>query len=192
MNPVTLRAGDIVLTGDDGIIGRMIRLCTRVPWWEKGSQWNHSYLIVQGGPWREAKCIGAGGHGVVEHDVWADQRSVVWRPLNLTDAQRSLIVDAARASIGRPYGYSKIVAWWLDWLCGLGLVDIAVWRRLCHDPEFQFCTSSLHIWNSFGEGAGKDFGVGDPVRVSPDCIADFAETHPDYYERIAFGKPEAW
>ena len=100
----------------------------------------------------------------------------VFRPLNLVEAERGTIVEAAENYVGRDYGWFQLIGHGLDWV----LQGAYVFRRLTGSDRYPIC--SWLVAHSFAK-VGKYFGV-PPAAASPDDICDFAERNTDRYERV--------
>lgn len=198
MSNLTLRACDIFLSQGGSLLAQGIRWATREPG-EGPTEVNHVGAIYKGGMLHgrapgmvlhrletahpQAISIEALGNGVVRRrfDVYAQegQPVAIFRPRNLTDAQRSEIRYYLATMEGQTYGYGKL------------LVHLA--RRLVPgsraiiDPlagamvdKWPIC--SFLVAHAFRE-AGLDFGVSEDL-ATPDDIWDFCTSHPDKYELV--------
>jgi hypothetical protein len=105
-----------------------------------------------------------------------DTELCVFRPLNLTDAEKRLILAKAETFVGKKYGVLKLGLHLADWF----LDGAYVFRRLGRMDRYPIC--SYTVARSF-QAAGKDFGVSD-YAASPDDIWDFCVNNPDKYRFV--------
>jgi len=90
------RPGDYGVVKTNGFFGWLIRLGTV-------SRWNHCFIYVGDG-----QIIGADPTGVKKSPL-SNYPVVAWnRHEELTDAQRTIIVESATHALGEPYGYFTI------------------------------------------------------------------------------------
>jgi len=118
---------------------------------------------------------------VTEHGIWEARRRTraerlaIYRPLNLTEAERQLIVAEARAHVGEKYGWWKLLFHLLAKLTG------KVWfKRLLFLDDYPIC--SYLVGTAF-QKAGLTFGV-EGRSADPDDIWDFVTTNPEKYFRV--------
>jgi len=174
-----LLPGDIVLTRGPGFVGKAIRFFTR-HFGESRTKVNHTGIIVQGGPLREAVIVEASLR-VVRHGLFAEYGAknheiAVYRPTRLTPLQIQRIVATANGYIGRTYGFGKIALHALDWV----LQGAYVFRRLGQMDEYPIC--SWLVAHSYAT-AGVYFGV-DPGAATPDDIWDYVTGRPAEFVRV--------
>jgi len=86
----------------------------------------------------------------------------VYRAKNLKPEEIEIIVAVANEQVGRPYGFGKIIAHFLDWL----LTGAYVFRRLTSAPRYPI--GSWLVAHSYSQ-AGKYFDVA-PGAADPDAI----------------------
>ena len=177
---VLLKPGDVFLTRGTGLLSRAIRFCTR-SFGEKRSKVNHVGVVVEGGGLQTAVVVEALIR-VRKHRLWErygppkKDHVAVYRANNLRSEEIAVIVAEANEQIGRPYGFGKIIAHFLDWL----LTGAYLFRRLTSDPRYPIC--SWLVAHSYSK-AGKYFGVA-PGAADPDDIWDFVVKHTDIYEPV--------
>lgn len=177
---ITLKPGDIFLTRGTGFVSKTIRFFTRSIG-ENRTKVNHVGLIVTEGTPRTAVAVEALSM-VKRHLLWgrygppSKDHVAVYRPINLTKDEISIIVREAESQVGREYGYAKVTSHLMDWL----LLGAYVFRRLTNNGDYPIC--SWLVAHSFSK-AGKDFGV-EPGAASPDDIWDFIQNHPEIYRCI--------
>lgn len=179
-----LQAGDVFLTRGSGLVSRLIRFFTR-SFGEPRTRANHVGVVVRGGPFGEAVVVEAlrtvKRRRLVKGYAGTRNHVAVFRPINLTDDERRVIVHAAQAYVGRKYGYLKILTHSLDWL----LQGAYVFRRLTDSDNYPIC--SWVVAHAFAK-AGKDFGV-EPGAASPDDIWDFCVEETDKYQQVRELRP---
>ncbi len=165
-----LQPCDILLTRNDGVVGRLIRWGTR-------GRVQHAGLMVT-----PSACVEAVPPKVLERDFLRAYQGTrtsvaIFRPLNLKDSQRDLIVAAARTYVGRPYGYAKIALHAADSILFGGAYCL---RGLGSDRTGVDCDWVVsHAYRA----AGLDFGVPDKA-ADPGAIWTFCDGHPDIYRPI--------
>ncbi len=178
--PVLFEPCDVFLTRSRSLLGRAIRLVTRGIG-ESRTMVNHVGIVVEGGTVDTAIGVEA-LHTVKRHTLWSKYGPgsksdiAVYHPLNLTVENKTAIIAAAEAYVGRTYGYVKIAAHLLDWI----LFGVYFFRRLARMDEYPIC--SWLVAHAFAE-ADKTFGV-PPGKASPDDIWDFVTSNPDKYREV--------
>lgn len=177
---IQLKPGDVFLTRGTSLLSRAIRVCTR-SFGEARSKVNHVGIVVTGGGIQDAVVVET-LIKVKQHKLWMQygppkkDHVAVYRATNLTPKDIEIIVAKAVEQVGRPYGFGKIIAHFLDWL----LTGAYVFRRLTSSSRYPICSWLVaHVYAA----AGKHFGV-SPGAANPDDIWDFVEKKPGYYERI--------
>ena len=183
---LVLEPCDVFLTKGTSFVSRAIRFFTR-RFGESRTQANHVGLIVAEGSVHTAIAVEALAL-VRRHPLrrYADKKTTevaVFRPINLTEIEKSVIVAKANGYVGRKYGVLKIVTHALDW----ALQGASVFRRLTHEDNYPIC--SWVVAHAF-KAAGKDFGV-EPGAASPDDIWDFVTDveNRDKYVQVRELKP---
>ena len=180
MSPDLFEPCDVFLTRSRSLLGRAIRLATRGIG-ESRSMVNHVGIIVMAGSAEDAVGIEALST-VKRHRLWkqygpgSNSDIALYRPINLTVEERSLIVTAAEEYVGRTYGYLKIAAHLLDWM----LFGVYFFRRLARMDDYPIC--SWLVAHSFA-AADRTFGL-PPGMASPDDIWDFVTSNPDKYRAV--------
>ena len=100
----------------------------------------------------------------------------VYRPINLTAEEIRKVTARACASVGKRYGFVKILVRGLDWAFGAkGRVSRMMFLKHIEDCGWL-------VAHAF-KAAGKDFGISAKA-ATPDDIHDFVRGHPDKYECI--------
>lgn len=158
-----LAPADIVIVRGTGLFSDAIRALTRER--GEGRGWaSHVALAVEDGCIIEAL-----PRGVVEHEMPYEtgDRCQVWRPRNISPADRRCIVRRAHLYVGRGYGWTKIA------LHGLGL------GRFAFIDEWPIC--SWIVAESYAR-AGYTFGVARGA--TPDDIHDYCRAHAEKYRRV--------
>ncbi len=177
---VGFEACDVFLTRSRTPLGWAIRLFTR-GFGESRTKVNHVGIVVEDGTVEEAIGVEA-LRTVKRHTLWSNYGPgsssdiTVFRPLNLSEEEKTLIVSMAVGYVGRKYGYLMIAAHFLDWF----LLGVYLFRRLVPGERYPIC--SWLVAHAFAQ-AGKDFGV-DAGMASPDDIWDFVTSNPDTYRVI--------
>jgi len=181
-NDLYLKLGDILFERNSSIISKYIRIFTQDKQ-EKKSEVSHVGLISHSGyidGYPKAKIIEAlttvKEHEVLESYSQSDAHIAVYRPLNLTHEETSIIITTARTYIGRTYGYFKVLLHLLAYITkrkkffsSLMLLD-----------KYPICS---YLVAKVYAAAGKSFDVPAGF-ATPDDIWDFVTTHSDKYERI--------
>jgi len=180
-----LQPTDVFLTRGNSWISRSIRFFTRRIG-EPRTNANHTGIVVVGGPIREAIVVEALStvkkHPLASRYVGKKGTQVaVYRPLNLAETEKQVIVAAAEGYVGRSYGWFQLVGHLADWV----LQGAYVFRRLTGSDRYPIC--SWVVAHAFAK-AGKNFGV-PPGAASPDDIHDFVEENGDVYAKIRGFEP---
>jgi hypothetical protein len=171
---------DTFFTRSKTWLGWLIRACTRAP--GEARTWaQHVGMIVEAGEGLDAIAVEA-LTTVERHplrDEYGDGKTelAIYRPLNLTQEEKALILKRAESYVGRRYGYLKIGLHFLDWCCG----GIVLFRRLGTVDRFPIC--SYLVAHCF-QAAGKTFGIKADA-ASPDDMLDFTQANPDKYQRVS-------
>jgi len=177
---VMLEPCDVLMTKGRGFISRAIRFFSRGIG-ENRTQVNHVGLVVETGTLETAVVIEALSR-IKKHKLWSEygppakDEVAVYRPTNLTDAEKEAIVAKAHEYKDMEYGYLMIAAHLADWL----LFGAYFFRRLIRADKYPIC--SWLVAASFG-AANKHFGV-DPGQAQPDDIWDFVRSHPKVYTEV--------
>lgn len=170
---------DIFFTQGDGLFSRVIRIGEKHP-----GDWisivNHTGIVVEQGTIESADVIEALVH-VKKHTLWSEyhgrtDRVAIFRPLSLTDEQKSLIVNKALDYEGRDYGWLKIATHALDCFTG----GHYIFRRMTNSDNYPIC--SWVVAHAYSK-AGLTFGC-DPGQANPDDIWDYCMSHQDKYQLI--------
>lgn len=170
---------DVFLTRGTSFVSAAIRRFTR-RFGESRTEVNHVGIIVAPGSVHTALAVEALTK-VKRHElgVYAGRRTTgvaVFRPTNLTEAEKEAIVAKAESYVDRKYGWLKIATHLADW----ALQGAYVFRRLTNDDRYPIC--SWVVAHAFA-AADKTFGV-EPGAASPDDIWDFVIANPDKYEEL--------
>lgn len=168
-----LEPSDIFLTRGDSFVSRAIRFFTRGKG-EARTEVNHVGVVVAAGD--------AGTATIVEALTKVKRRRMsayrgskttlvaVYRPKNLSTAERQKVARRAARYVGADYGYVKLVAHFLDWCLG----GAYVFRRIASMDRYPIC--SWVVAYSFEE-VGENFGV-PAWAADPDHIWDWVTAHP--------------
>lgn len=152
----------------------------------EGRSWaDHAMMFVDDGVLGYAQAIESsysGGCVRLTTPKGSAPRYRIWRPADLSEYGRARLVRTALTHLGEPYRMKLNVAFGLDYLLGLGLFDVFVFRRFLVAKKANVC--SVFVWRVFQEELGLDFGQEDPRRVSPDTLDDFCSGHPGEYSRV--------
>lgn len=168
-------------------ISKAIRALTRTPG-ESKSWVNHVGFVYYPGPFYSA-CIQEAVTKVrrVSLSVYLEQEKRtevrIYRP-TLSGVELFQILRSADTTVGRRYGYGKIVLHALDSLVSrIVRRDINLFRRFSFSGH-PICSWDLaHHW----QAAGLSFGVA-PAEATPDDIDDFCRSRPDLYDLIYEGE----
>jgi hypothetical protein len=177
---IILKPGDIFLIRGTGLLSLLIRFFTR-SFGEKRSKVNHVGIVVQEGTLRNALVVEA-LIKVRRHLLWErygppkKDHVAIYRPTNLKPQEIAIIVNEANEQVGKPYGFGKIVAHFLDWL----LLGAYFFRRLTNNADYPIC--SWLVAHSYSK-VGKHFGVA-PGAANPDDICDFVAKRKDIYRCV--------
>ena len=164
-----IKQADIFLTKGSGFISKAIRFFSGHIG-ESRTQVNHVGLVVEDGELETCFVVEALSK-VQHHTLWAQYGPqckdlvAIYRPLNLTNEEKQVIVNEALEQVGKKYGYLKIATHLLDWT----LQGAYVFRRLTQNGKYPIC--SWLVAHAYSK-AGKHFGV-DPGAAQPDDIWDF-------------------
>ncbi len=167
---MTIRAGDIVLYRSSSMLGSLIRLASRQTKREAPTRWNHVAVAVSSVDVVEALST------VVQRDLFTSvcgNDYAVYRVNGMSEESGLAVATAARAMVGRKYGYVKMVAHFADYaLSRLSGKDVHAFRKLCKIGKYPIC--SWVVAHSFDCAAKLLFGV-PPDEAQPDDIGDWCE-----------------
>jgi hypothetical protein len=170
---------DIFFTHGNGIISKIIRFGERHP-----GDWislvNHTGIVVEQGTIGSADIIEALVK-VRKHTLWSQyhdrsDKVAIFRPLNLSNEHKSIIVNKALDYEGRTYGYLKIGTHTLDYFTG----GRYIFRRLTNSDRYPIC--SWVVAQSYSK-VGLTFGC-SPGQANPDDIWDYCTGHPEKYQKV--------
>jgi hypothetical protein len=172
---IPLKSCDIILTSSPGILGSLIKYFQKENN-ESPSKVSHCGIMVDDTNIVEAlahvmKRSVKGGYGSKSSSSLS-----VFRPLNLSENEKQVILTKAASYVGRTYGYFKIAMHSLDWATG----GHYLFRRIAGMDKYPIC--SWVVAHAYG-AAGKDFGVAAGA-AQPDDIWDFVTTNLDKYECV--------
>jgi hypothetical protein len=178
-----LQPGDIFVTRGHTLLGRLIRFFSQNIG-EDRTYVNHTGIIV------DTRFIDPiiveALHTVKRYGLYfkygeAKDDVAIFRPLNLTNEERQVIVKRAESYVGLKYGYLKIGAHFGDWLLNrVFKKDIHFFRKTIKMDKYPIC--SWVVAQSYAN-AGKNFGV-KPGDATPDDIWDFCTGNPDKFTMI--------
>ncbi|HQM37599.1 MAG TPA: hypothetical protein PLN64_01625 [Candidatus Bipolaricaulis anaerobius] len=138
---VRLEPGDIVLTRSSSWLSHLICLFTRTVG-EPPSRVSHSELVADPGTVTTAAVISADREGAVLRTIlphhegnWVE----IYRPI-LSDAWKRRAVARAGWMLGSKYPVWRLLAHLADWLLGLGLVDLYLFRRAFRSGRVMECS----------------------------------------------------
>ena len=178
---LVLEPCDVFLTRGQSFISRAIRRFTRSIG-ESRTKVNHVGIVVEQGTvhssWVVEALTTVKRNRLGRYASSKRTEVAVFRPVNLSDEERDLIVEKANSYVGRKYGWFKVAAHLADWC----LAGAYVFRRLAKSDNYPIC--SWVVAYAFLE-AGKDFEV-DPGAASPDDIWDFVSDpeNADKYQQL--------
>jgi len=159
--------------------------------------WDHCMVFVT---------TGILGHSAGAVEAWTNKgmsrtlpRSVpenfeLWRPRNLTAGQKAAVIVRLESRIGIPYSKKAIVMFGLDYIVGLGLWDVFLFRKHFLTDEDLVCSTyaAVGFWEAMNHVAGYNFGVKHWRMIAPDTISDFCHAHPQFYSLVAERKHGVW
>ena len=169
------KPGDVFLEQSKGWIGKAIRRLTQAP--AEASTWaNHTGIFVD--PVNVVEALWT----VREHPFTRVKGKVqVWRLTTLGDQEREDLARAARAYVGRSYGWWKLGVHLAD--AGLSRLwggEIFAFRRLLNIDRYPIC--SWVVAAAYWRVLEYRFGV-DPAWADPDHIHDHL-ANSSLWERI--------
>ena len=180
---MTLFPGDIFFTRGGAWISRAIRWAESRP--GNRGEVNHVGLVMTRAEFPDSEVVEA-LRKVERHTLKSQYEGTgtaiaVFRPVNLTDAERIQILRYADEMVGRKYDYAKIALHLVDGLLGkVFRREVVFARRIASADHGPIC--SWVVAQAYAS-AGFDFGV--PGRAAdPDDIFDFCTTHPEIYARV--------
>lgn len=179
MDSVNLLSCDIVCTRGYSLVSRVIRVGQLHPNDTK-SVVNHVGMIIDDGPLNKVHIIEARAT-VLNHSLYnayhgKQDKLTVFRPIGLSEDEKSKIVMSGLAYEGKDYGYLKIAAHFLDFLSG----GRYIFRRLTNNDNYPICSWVVsHSYASIGLAFGCD-----PGQANPDDIFDFCDKHEHKYQKI--------
>ena len=169
---ITLCPGDVVLTAGNTILGKFIRWGECVQG-EKPSRVNHAAMVV------ESPDIIVEAAAIVRRvsllQYHANDGILVYRPLNLTQEQRHVLINVIESKVGQTYPVKQLFAYLIDNKIFRGRTVVR-WL-LALKPE-GVCSRIVRL--AFA-AIGLDFGVPEP---DPDDMDDFCRSNPDKYELV--------
>lgn len=169
-----VKAGDILFTGSTSFVQKVIKIVTRSNG-EPPTEVGHMGFVVSQTHLVEAVAKGTKKNRVDSYKGKKGVKVAVYRPLNLTPEEISIMVKEAEDHVGDFYGYGKLLGHLVykytgkDWLL----------RKLAKDP-YEICSQLVSL---IFRKVGKNFGVDDAL-ATPDDIWDFVNANPDKYECI--------
>jgi len=164
-----MQAGDII-----GVMG-VSRFSNAVTWLSGDGLISHVAMVVCTEPVPLIiEAVPDGVHTIpLDQAIQAHPRVFLMKALNLTDAERKLLVRAACKYSALGYSYLRCGLVGLDQLSGTEVFTKYFAKHL--DPMCSFLVAE-----PYGE-LGKDFGRGAEV-VEPNNVLRFAQTHPKFFE----------
>jgi hypothetical protein len=179
-----LQPADLIFTRGEGWLSRMIRIGSQ-PLWRKRTLVNHVAGVVEEGELDTALIVEA-LHRVKRHTLEAQYGKggtwiAIFRPWNVTQADREHIALAAQSYVGRRYGYVKLLAHLGDWVLG----GAYLFRGLARMDNYPICS---WVWAHAYSTVGLDFGV-DPGAAQPDDMYTFCVRNPDKYAVVRSLRP---
>jgi hypothetical protein len=103
------------------------------------------------------------------------QKAFVLYDRSLTNAQREAVVVNACTFSSKDYGYTDLIAQWLDAKLGTFWFTNQSGWLLSHWPICSYVVAASYA------AVGLDFGV-DTNSVKPSDILTFAQSHPELYQ----------
>ena len=176
-NEITINPCDIFLIRDDNIIGKLIRFFQRTVDKLDVSVSHTGLFVGEQCDITESICIET--KRVVKvvkffpeyHNK--NELVAIYRPINLTSLETSLIIRKAQSFVGYKYGYIKILTHFLDYF----LNGKVFFRKLCKNDNSPIC--SWVVARAF-EAVCLNFDV-EYYAANPKNIYDFCRNHPEKY-----------
>lgn len=163
-----LLPGDIVLVRSESLVSRLIRLVTR-GWREPRTRASHCEIVVTGGDLAAAVVVSADRGGVTQRtipDLHRGKWITVYRP-RASELWRMRAAYRAFDKRGQKYPVWRLIGHLLDWLAGLGVIEVYLFRRVMRSSRVMHC-SELVAWAYWPV---VQFGAW-PWAVTPDDIDD--------------------
>lgn len=169
--------GDIILSTSNGFVSRAIRFFTRGIK-EPKTRASHAAIVGRGSEF----CYEAMPHGVERNrisDSYLGKTIAVYRPVATRKEIKDAAVSYARELwiAGTDYPYWRLAAWLGDWILGLGIWDVRVFRRSFRSdimPECSYLVAKAYTPELFR----------DPQYLSPDDLDDIMSTSPHMFRIV--------
>lgn len=167
-------AGDIILTGGEAWISRMIRWATRSKK-EKETIKNHVGVGVNSESYVEA--LWTTKRNKFDDLLSTNTNIEIWRNIKLSNEDKYRIKIKALEYVGAIYGPFKIILHFLDSILEkIFGKDIFIFRRLAFIKRFPICSWVVAFAY---DRVGYNFGV-DKRFATPDCIHDYLVKSDDW------------
>jgi len=142
---------------------------------------SHTALVIDSGTFSTANIVEALSkvekHTIVsQYEKETGIEITCYRPLDLDDTEREIIVKKAISYVGCTYGYAKILTNFLDFLLG----GLYVFRRITTPEKDPMCYEIVSI--AYSED-NLYFGT-EPGAALPEEILLYCEAHPKKYQKI--------
>lgn len=149
--------------------------------WFSGGEVNHTGIIAADTELEKSFSIEALYRGVSYHPFYKFYSGKpisieIWRPININEHNKNIIVASARRDVGEHYGYFDLGMQFLDVITG----NHYFFRRLGKIGKWSICSTKVIQW--YNE-AGYDFGF-EAHEGQPDDIRKFCQTHKEYYTKV--------
>ena len=170
----TFEPGDIILTGGKALISRIIRWMTRFRGESKTIK-NHAGIGVS--PHTYVEALWTTKRNTYDYLLNLDTNIEIWRKLDLTTDQKTLISNKAIEYVGAIYAPQKIVLHGFDGLLGKVFgTDIYAFRRLGFMDRYPICSWVVAFsYDQINYRFGKH-----PKYVTPDCLHDYLVEKDDW------------
>lgn len=173
-----LQPCDVFLSASSSWLGRAIRWATRSKG-EARTKANHVGMITSWGRMGDAQCVEALGR-VKCHSFWdkyhlSNSRVAIYRPINITEDQRLIMVDEASKHCGEKYGWWKLLFHLEEKITGK-----RTWANRLFIRRRPICSFLVGI--IFAK-ADLHFGM-KGTALTPDDIMDFIEVNPEKYKLV--------
>ena len=173
---------DIGFSHGQSFISRMIRKCT-TSHKESKSVINHVFAFISYGDKKEAEVVESLWK-VTKHKflnayakLKGKEKVVVFRPVNLTDEQKDIIIKDLLSDVGADYPWWQFPLFFTDWLL---FDEKVVTRKWINHAKHKVCSTKTA--RAYVQ-AGLFFGVPE-YAATPDDMYDFCIKNPDKYQLI--------
>lgn len=176
---VLLKPCDIFFTHGESFISKSIRYF-EAPFGHAAEKVNHVGIVVKEGTIKNAQVVEAltkvKKHTLYEQYHNAKDQVIIYRPLDLREFEKRLIIAKALKYVGDDYGYLKIVMHLLDYFTGKHYF----FRRFAKSDNYPICSWVV----SFSYKAVRRYFDCDPGMAAPSDIYNFCVNNPYKYSCV--------